>query len=83
MKVDLDYTFEAYGHVYPVDIPASTNWPSINCKKEISRGDLGNCGVDMAGEVLEWLIPKLDSRLTSLVAKDSVWQSKGVLRQFA
>ena len=61
----------SFAHVYPID---SATWPKGDCSKIEAMTPVVNCGYDLAGDTLKYLLPniemKMDLNITEIKPKD-------------
>ena len=47
------------------------------------KNQVSNCGYDLAGDMLRFILPNIvGSEVTEVAPRDEDWESKGVLKSF-
>jgi hypothetical protein len=76
---------ETYAHVIAIDTDED-QYPLGDCTDtSISslKDTIKNCGYDLAGEILKFLLPNIvDSEINEVTPRDQDWQGKGILKSF-
>ena len=70
------------GHTWVADVQPGKRTPKTDDCQAPFKDGIANCGIDMAGEMLEHLLLNIPDGPTEIQPKSDDWRSLGVLKKF-